>query len=670
MQLSVWAASLVLLVARAAQASEVTPVQKVIELMEGMLAKGKQEKHDEQVQFAAYKQFCDDTTVDKKRAIKEAEEKIEALKADIQAHTAHAARLTKEIAGHDDDIATWKGDSEAAAKVRAIDKAEYDATHKDYSESVDALERAIAVLKKQAHDRPQASFAQMSAVSQLRSLSLVPKEAKKALDLFFAQLSEPEGLEVSAPEAYGYEFQSHGVIEMLSKLHDKFVEERTTLEKEEMNSKHAHEMLVQDLTAQIAQATQDREEKAEAKAKHLQSKADAEGDLADTTSTKEADEKYLADLVATCEQKASDFESRQQLRAEELEAITKAIEIISSNAVKGNAEKHLPSLAQEASSLVQLRSANTMEARQQRVAVYLRSQAKAHNSRVLAALAERVSDDPFAKVKKMIKDLIVRLMEEANEEAEHKGWCDTELSTNEQTRKEKTEAVETLHAEIDELEASIAKLTEDITELTKAVAALDAAMAEATELRQAEKEKNTQTIKDSQEAQTALAQALTVLKEFYAKAGEATAFVQQEPPAIFDSPYKGMQSENGGVVGMLEVIESDFARLEADTKAAEATAQKEYDTFMTDSKVDKEAKTKDIEHKTAKKQDETQALTVKREDLEGTQKELDAALAYFDKLKPSCVDAGVSYEDRVARRKEEIESLQEALKILNGEDIA
>ena len=58
------------------------------------------------------------------------------------------------------------------------------------------------------------------------------------------------------------------------------------------------------------------------------------------------------------------------------------------------------------------------------------------------------------------QDLIVRLMEEANEEAEHKGWCDTELSTNEQTRKEKTAAVETLHAEIDELSASIAKLTQ------------------------------------------------------------------------------------------------------------------------------------------------------------------------------------------------------------------
>ena len=46
------------------------------------------------------------------------------------------------------------------------------------------------------------------------------------------------------------------------------------------------------------------------------------------------------------------------------------------------------------------------------------------------------------------------------------------------------------------------------------------------------------------------------------------------------------------------------------------------------------------------------------------------ALAYYEKLKPSCVDSGVSYEDRVARRKEEIQSLQEALKILNGDDIA
>merc|ERR1719240_1687690 len=197
-------------------------------------------------------------------------------------------------------------------------------------------------------------------------------------------------------------------------------------------------------------------------------------------------------------------------------------------------------------------------------------------------------------------------------------------------------------------------------------------MAKATTVRQEEKAKNTETIKDSQDAQAAVAQALVVLKEFYAKAGEATALLQQQPeaPEIFDRPYKGMQSENGGVVGMLEVIQSDFARLESDTKAAEETSQKEYDAFMTDSKVDKSAKTMDIEHKETKKQDESQALVTKKEDLEGTQKELDAALAYFDKLKPSCVNAGVSYDDRVARREEEIQSLKEALRILNGEDLA
>jgi uncharacterized protein YoxC len=664
---SVVALALFCFTASAVKKAEVTPVQKVIQLMEGMLEKGKKEKHDEQVQFAAYKQFCDDTSVEKKRSIEEATERIEVLKADIQKYTADAAKLTKEIAELDEDITIWTGDIKAATKVRAIEKADYDAMHKDYSESIDALERAIAVLKKQSYDRKQASLLQLS------SLKLIPQEAKAAIEAFMQQDQEdlqPEGLAVSAPEANAYEFQSSGVIEMLEKLLDKFIDERTTLEKEEMNSKHAYEMLMQDLKAQIAQGTKDRDAKATMKAKKLQAKADADGDLKDTTTTRDEDQKYLDTLVATCEQKASDFEARQQLRGEEIEAIEKAIEIISSESVTGNADKYLPSLVQsQTAAFAQLRSDMNAQAKA-RVVIFLHKRSKKLNSRVLSTLAVRAAEDPFMKVKKMIKELIVRLMEEANEEAEHKGWCDTELSTNEQTRKEKTEAVETLHAEIDQLEASLAKLTEDIAELTKAVAELDEAMSKATKLRTDEKAKNAETITDAEEAQAAVAQALTVLKEFYAKAGEATAFLQQEPPEIFDSPYKGMQAENGGVIGMLEVIESDFARLESDTKAAEATAQKEYDEFMTESKVDKAKKSEDIEHKTAKKQDESQALTVKREDLEGTQKELDAALAYFDKLKPSCVDAGVSYEDRVARRKEEIESLQEALKILNGEDIA
>merc|ERR1719217_127105 len=226
-----------------------------------------------------------------------------------------------------------------------------------------------------------------------------------------------------------------------------------------------------------------------------------------------------------------------------------------------------------AASLAQFRSSPSSQAQFQ-VAVYLQDQARALNSRVLQALADRVEKDPFKKVKKMIKDLIDKLMEEANAEAAHKGWCDTELATNEKTRKEKTDAVETLKSEIDELTASIAKLGEEIVSLSTAVSDLDAAVAKATEMRETEKAKNAETIKDAQEAQTAVAQALTVLKEFYEKAGKATAFVQQ--PEIFDKPYKGMGGMAGGVVGMLEVIESDFARVQAETTAAEAAAQKEY----------------------------------------------------------------------------------------------
>jgi hypothetical protein len=414
-------------------AAQVTPVQKVIQLLGGMLEKGKKEKHDEQVQFAAYKQFCDDTSVEKKRAIEKASESIDMLKADIAKATADVELLTKEIAELDHDVSVWEGDQKAATKVREIEKTDYDATHKDYSESVDALQRAIAVLKKQAYDRAQKSS--LAQVAALKDFNLIPPGAKKVINAFLSTAEDAEDLD-AAPEANAYDFQSHGIIEMLEKLEAKFIDERTTLEKEEMNSKHAYDMLMQDLKAQVAQANTDRGEKAEAKAKTLQAKADASGELQDTTTTKAADEKYLGDLEATCHTKAGDFESRQELRAEEIKAIEKAIEILSSEAVSGNAEKHLPSLLEKKSSLAQLRASNLSPA-QQKTAFYLHEQAKQLNSRVLSALAVRVEEDPFAKVKKMIKDLIVRLMEEANEEAEHKGWCDTELASNEQTRKEK-----------------------------------------------------------------------------------------------------------------------------------------------------------------------------------------------------------------------------------------
>merc|ERR1719359_394449 len=98
------------------------------------------------------------------------------------------------------------------------------------------------------------------------------------------------------------------------------------------------------------------------------------------------------------------------------------------------------------------------------------------NSRLLSMLSVRAGADPFKKVKKMIKDLIVKLMEEATNEAETKGFCDTEMTTNEHTRKEKTASVEQLTADIDELTASITMLSEEIGKISEELAALEAAI--------------------------------------------------------------------------------------------------------------------------------------------------------------------------------------------------
>ena len=201
-----------------------------------------------------------------------------------------------------------------------------------------------------------------------------------------------------------------------------------------------------------------------------------------------------------------------------------------------------------------------------------------------------------------------------------------------------------LSSDADELSTAIGKLGEEVSALAKQVSELDADMAKATQMREEESAKNAATVKDAKEAQAAVAQALLVLRDFYKKAAGASSLLQTrhrearaEPEVFGDEPYTGMGGESGGVISMLEVIQSDFAQLQAESEAAEESGLKEYQEFMEDSKVDKATKVRTSEHKTSKKQAKTQELTAVRADLQGTQKELDAAKAYFEKLKPDCL---------------------------------
>merc|ERR1719487_2599906 len=307
-------------------------------------------------------------------------------------------------------------------------------------------------------------------------------------------------------------------------------------------------------------------------------------------------------MTSTCKLKASDFEARQELRTEELAALDKAITVLSGNAVSGAAEKHLPGLVQVNTTSLDLRASTTNVV--ERASAFLQRKGEAVHSNVLLAVAQKVKEDPFSKVKKMIKDLIVRLMEEANEEAEHKGWCDTELKTNTVTRNAKTAQVETLHSTVEELQAKLQKIAQDLQDTSAEITELSQAVAEATAQRTKEKEANAVTVKEAGEAQTAVAQAIEVLKEFYAGAAEATSLAQTaKQPAIFDAPYTGMSGESGGVVGMLEVIQSDFGRLEAETSASEQGASKAHKKFLTESAVNKARLEKDVEHLNRRKTD-------------------------------------------------------------------
>jgi len=640
-------------------ASEVTPVQKVIQMMTEMGAKGKAEMEAEAAAYEEYDSFCVKTGRAKGFSIARAERDMEKLSADIQKADADAERLGREVADLDAQIADWKAELKKATEVRSKGNSDFQTLHDDYSESINALVRAQAELAKVNTNYGATVLAQLS------SIRTVPASLSPELRSFLQMSQMP-----TAPTGDAYQFQSGNVVKMLEELQQKFEDERKTIEKDEANAKHAFEMTSIDLTDAIEAATEERDNKMAEKAQRTEDSAEAQGNLADTTHARDEDKKYLAELTATCEQKANDFAARQALRKEELEVLAKAIEIIGGKAVSGAADKHLPALMQKGTSLSQFLESSSNKALQARIAEFLKGRAEDMHSRALALVASQVAADHFGKVRTMISDLITRLENEAAEEADHKAWCDKELNENKHTRDAKTKSVNSLTATKEKLQAQIQKLTENIADLTAEVADLDAAVAKATDQRNKEHAKNTETIADAKAAIPAVEEALKILKEFYAKASTATSLAQgfaDDAPATFDTPYRGMGDSNKGVVGMLEVIHSDFTRLEADTTSGEAAAQSAFDQFSATSAEDRAALALDIKTKGKEKTTKEGDLQETIETLTATQKELDAANKYYDELKGACLEAGVDYAERVAQREAEINSLNEALNILNAQ---
>jgi len=646
-----------------ATATDVTPIQKVIQMMDGMLAKGKAEKHEEEVEFTKFHQWCDQVREEKTTSIAEATAQIEELAAAIDKAESDAEVLTEEVAELQAEIATLEADVASATAIRKKEKADYDAAHKDLSESIDAIARASQTLRQKEKDVPQ-------SLLQVSTSPLVSPQEKAVITSFLELRTDAES---GAPEANAYEFQSGGVVALLEKLKLKFEDQRLVLEKEEMSAKGNFQVLNQQLTDDIKADNAAVQKKTAMKAKRLGDAATAKGDKEVTEASKAKDEGVLSDTNAECRQTSDEFEKNQVVRSGEIKALGEAIKIMSSDDVTGQGEAHLPaSLLQKSAVFAQLRSGVSQDNfNRQRLVEFLQGRAQKLGSKYLALVAAQAQSDPFGKIKSMIKDLIVKLMEEANAEADQHAYCQTELATNKQTREIKSEEVEELTAELESQNALLEKLTTEIASLSDEVATIKKQQSEATNIRLAEKKTNAATVADAKVAQTAVEKATTVLKEFYSSVASGAALVQSEAglseemkQAASLDPYKGQQAGSGGIFGMLEVVLSDFARLETETQSSEDSAASQYEQFMNESTEDVAVKETEIEHKSNKQDTCNETIASLNKNLKLTQTELDKALDYYDKLKAECVDTKVSYEDRVRMREEEIQSLQEALKVL------
>merc|ERR1719407_330974 len=256
-----------------------------------------------------------------------------------------------------------------------------------------------------------------------------------------------------------------------------------------------------------------------------------------------------------------------------------------------------------------------------------------------------MGEDPFAKIKGLISEMIEKLESDAAKEASHKAFCDKELE-------EKESDLDTLSTKIDKATAKIAKLKEEIATLQEELGAIAAAQKEADAMRAEEGAAWKEAKADYESGVEGVGMALQVLRDYYAEKEEA--FVQ--------TTHDKATGAASGIIGMLEVVESDFSKNLAEGSAAEA-----YEKLTQDNKIATTEKETAVKYKTKDQKETESALIGLKEDAEGTTKELSAILEYRDKLQPMCVAKPESYEERKKRREAEIAGLKEALRILEEE---
>jgi chromosome segregation ATPase len=304
----------------------------------------------------------------------------------------------------------------------------------------------------------------------------------------------------------------------------------------------------------------------------------------------------------------------------------------------------------------------------------LKEAAQSAHSRALERLAVEVAahlNGPFDAVNNMIEKMIFRLMDEQKKEDEHKLWCDQEIKKTDTMKEDKDDKISDLKAEIKVETAAVAKLTDEIAAAEKMISDIVAFIKEATEIRETGKKENALAIKDANDAQASLTNAIAVLEAFYKKSGEIPKepweFIQKpvnlgKKPSTWDSGYTGVADPDnkGGIISILEAVLSDFEKMEAETKSQEAQDQKEYEEAIKANEIEKAGREQEVEMKSQEKARRSDKITSLNGQKKNVEAELEKTEQYLEDLKPACVDGDSSYEDRKAARAKEIEALKKA----------
>jgi hypothetical protein len=665
------------------QASKVTPIEKVMELLKNLQKEVEAEAIAEATAYDKYACFCKEQASEKLYMIEKSTKKIAHLESKIAQLESDIAELNADIKDLATEIERLTGEIDEAAAARAKMHAAYLVVDADTVSALGAMEGALQALKdaKGAMSSDvKTDFAQLAnkilAVAASSTRSAIPQ----------AQVNQVVAFAQSGQEQPAYEVRSNGIIQTLEELKDTFNENKKQDDQEEFDANSAWEK--KDLNLKNVRKFSEeekfqKEQFVEAKTETMQKD---QVDKATETKDMGADNEFMQLLTEECEGKAEQFDQRSKTRTGELTALAGALDALAKKvAPSAKANKKLAQLQLKAGpvSLLQLRGAarqqTSSRAVAQKATAFLVEAASRLGSSVLALAAARTDEaaDHFVKVRQIIKDLVAKLEADAAAEADQKSFCDKAIGENVNQRDDAVAAVETLTSTKSSLTAEDGQLHKDITELALDIASLQKGLKEATGLREDEKKENEATIATAQEGQAGTELALKILQDFYAAAGGAS-LAQYTPPGAGrdgknladlapDSPdgeYKGNQEKSKGIIGMLEVILSDFERTVAKVTEDEKTAQDEYDEYKLKTEEDIEdkngSKTTKEERRTAIKNEliENTASLVEENDLLATSKKA------LEELKSQCIDGEETYEDRVAKRKKEIEALKEAHQIL------